>query len=67
MTDYNDDQPQPKRERPKHLADEAGRSWLEALQHARMNTERKREAHAQMHEAWRLSVGSSADEKTAPS
>jgi hypothetical protein len=42
----------PDRERPKHVADEAGRSWLEALQAARTSTERKREANAQLLEAW---------------
>jgi hypothetical protein len=52
MTDYNNEQPQPERERPKHAADETGRSWLEAVQAARMNTERKREANAQLLEAW---------------
>jgi hypothetical protein len=51
MNDNDGQQPQD-RKPPKYLADEAGRSWLEALQATRMGTERKREAHAQLREAW---------------
>jgi hypothetical protein len=51
MTDPTDNA-QNDRPKPKHVADEAGRSWLEALQAARTNTERKREANAQLFEAW---------------
>ena len=40
--------------RPNTWPTNAGRSWLEALQAARMGTERKREAHAQLREAWDL-------------
>jgi hypothetical protein len=60
MTDYKDDHPPSERERPKHVADEAGRSWLEALQAARMNTERKREANAQLLEVWGAREGDNA-------
>ena len=49
---HHDEEHPPDREPPKHVADSAGRSWLEALQAARMNTERKREANAQLREAW---------------
>ena len=48
----HDERQQPDREPPKYVADAFGRSWLEVLQAARMGTERKREAHAQLHEAW---------------
>ena len=51
----NDERQQPEdRKPPKHVADEAGRSWLEVLNAARTRTERQREAHAQLREAWGL-------------
>jgi hypothetical protein len=48
----HDEQQEPDREPPMYVADAAGRSWLEALQAARLGTERKREADAQLREAW---------------
>ena len=53
MNDKEQEQPE-NRKPPRYVADEAGRSWLEALNAARMRTERKREVHAQMREAWDL-------------
>jgi hypothetical protein len=41
-------------DRAERLIAQAGRSWLEVLQSAQMGTERKREAHAQLREAWEL-------------
>jgi hypothetical protein len=52
MNDRDERQQPQDRKPPKYVADEAGRSWLEALQATRMGTERKREAHAQLREAW---------------
>ena len=49
----------PDREPPKYVADQTGRSWREALEAARLGTERKREAHAQLQEAWGLNSGKS--------
>ena len=54
MNNHDERQQPEDREPPKYAADASGRSWLEALQAARMGTERKREAHAQLREAWDL-------------
>jgi hypothetical protein len=61
MTDHEDSTVDDRPE-PKYVADEAGRSWLEALQHARMRTERQRDVQAQMHEAWGLRDEPRADD-----
>jgi hypothetical protein len=61
MNDHEEDQREQDREQPKYVADEAGRSWLEALQHARTRTARQREVRAQMREVWGLREDASSD------
>ena len=52
MDDHDTQEAQERQEPVKYPADDAGRSWLQALYAARMNTERKREADAMLREAW---------------
>jgi len=61
MNDHDEPQQPAERKPPKYVADEAGRSWAEALRHARTRTARQREAREQIHEAWGLHDEASSD------
>ena len=55
----HDERQQPDREPPKYVADQLAEAGARRSEAARMGTERKREAHAQLHEAWELNSGRS--------